>query len=101
MKNNNIEEMLKNSGMPRSISVIVQYDKELEKITGTKEGTVMMSEGSTLMYLLQNIFIAQPDIEEKYPPGTLGFSINGIPPTTNSLLMDGDTVAFSVFDKTI
>jgi len=88
--------MLKNSGMPRPINIIVKYDKELEKIIGTKEYSVMMSEGSTLMYLLQNIFMAHPEIEEKHPPGTIGISINGILSTTNALLMDGDTVTFSV-----
>lgn len=97
----NIEDMLKNSGMSRSINIIVKYDKELEEITGTKESTVMMSGGATLMYLLQNIFMAHSEIEEKYPPGTIGISINGIPPTTNALLMDGDIVTFSVFSKTV
>jgi len=88
--------MTKIPGMSKSIRVTVCYDSELQKITGCAEESMFMSEGSTFLYLLQNIFMAHPGIEKQYPPGVLLFSINGFPPKTYSPLFDGDVVAFDV-----
>ena len=55
-----------------------------------------MGEGGVFVYLLQNVFMAYPEMEQRYPPGTIGFTINGIPPKPHSPLFDGDTVFFSV-----
>ncbi len=82
-----------NSAMPQSISITVQYDEELQKITNIKEHPVILSDGATFAYLLQNIFMAYPDIEKNYPPGMLGFSINGFAPKAYSPLLDGDLVS--------
>lgn len=82
-------------GMPRAIKVNVRYDSELQKITGLSGHPVMISEGAPFLYLLMNIFSAYPEIEEKYPPGTLGMTINGIPPRDHAVLLDGDTIDFS------
>ena len=83
-------------GMPRAVSVNVRFDKELQKITGNEGHSVMISEGASFLYLLMNVFMEYPEIEEKYPPGLIGFSINGIPTRDHSVLFDGDTVDFSV-----
>ncbi|MEK9182106.1 MAG: hypothetical protein AAB781_00780 [Patescibacteria group bacterium] len=90
-----LEEMSKIANMPRSIRIVVRYDKELQKITRKPECPVIMSEGSTFVYLLMNIFMEYPNIERRYPPGTLGFSINGISPKTYTPLFDGDLIDFS------
>ncbi|MFZ2303419.1 MAG: hypothetical protein WAV98_01345 [Minisyncoccia bacterium] len=82
-------------GMPRAMSVNVRFDKELQKITGNEGHSVIISEGASFLYLLMNVFMECPEIEEKYPPGLIGFSINGIPPRDHSILFDGDTVDFS------
>ena len=58
-----------------------------------------MSEGSSFAYLLHNVFLSHPEIEKKYPPGTLGFVINGIPLKARTPLFDGDVVAFSTHDS--
>lgn len=91
-----MEEMSKVANMPRPIRIVVRYDKELQKITRKTEYPVIMSEGSTFVYLLMNIFMEYPNIEKQYPPGTLGFSINGISPKTYTPLFDGDLIDFSV-----
>ena len=91
-----VEEMAKISNMPKAIFLKVQYDKELQKITGKEEHPLAMSEGSTFAYLLQNIFMEYPELEKQYPPGVLGFSINGFPPKMYTPLFDGDTIIFSV-----
>lgn len=89
------EEMSKIANMPRSIRINVRYDKKLQEITRKESHPVIMSEWSTFVYLLMNIFMEYPELEKQYPPGVLGFSINGIPPKTNTALFDGDTVDFS------
>lgn len=82
-------------GMPRGIKVIVRYDSELQNITGSGAQQMIISEGAPFLYLLMNVFSAYPEIEEKYPPGTLGITINGIPPRDHAVLLDGDTIDFS------
>ena len=90
------EEMAKIPGMPRAMFLKVQYDEELQKITGKEEEPMVMGEGGTFLYLLQNIFIEHPELEKRYPPGVLGFSINGISPKTYTPLFDGDIIEFRV-----
>ena len=87
-----MREMASISGMPKVIRLEVWYDKKLQEITGREFDPVMMSEGSTFIYLLQNIFMEHPEIEKKYPAGTLGLTIDGVPPKTYTLLFDGDKV---------
>jgi molybdopterin converting factor small subunit len=91
-----VGELMENSEMSQSIYIKVRYDKELQKITGTEEEPVCMSQGSTFMYLLQNVFMSHPDIEKRYPPGSLGFVINDIPPKIYTPLLDGDVVSFTI-----
>lgn len=91
-----LEEMSKIANMPQSIRIIVRYDAELQKITRKSDHPVIMSDGSTFVYLLMNIFMEYPNIERQYPPGALEFSINGISPKTHTPLFDGDLVDFNV-----
>ncbi len=91
-----VEEMAKISDMPKAIFLKVRYDTELQKITGKAEHPMVMSEGSTFAYLLQNIFIEYPEIEKQYPPGLLRFSVDGGPPKMHTPLLDGDMIDFSV-----
>jgi len=92
-----VEQMKQSGGdMPTPINIEVRYDETLQKMTGTASEPVTMSEGATFAYLMQNIFMAHPDIPEKYPPGTLGMDINGHPPRPHSPLFDGDVVSFVV-----
>ncbi len=81
---------------PQPIQITILFDEELTRITKEKESSMILSEGSTFVYLLHNIFMTYPEIEEKYPPGKLGFEINNVSPQINSPLFDGDVVSFSV-----
>ncbi len=91
-----VEEMSKVPGMPKAMFLKVEFDQELRKITGKKDIPMVMGEGATFAYLLQNIFIEYPEIEKKYPAGSLGFVINGTPPKAYTPIFDGDIVSFSV-----
>lgn len=94
-----VEEMVKMPGMPKPIRLTVRYDGALQKITGRAEDPVFMSEGSTFVYLIQNVFIEHPEIEKQYPPGVLTFFIHGIPPKEYTPLFDGDVVIFGVSSR--
>ncbi|MEK7190480.1 MAG: hypothetical protein AAB661_01805 [Patescibacteria group bacterium] len=90
------EEMSKIPGMPKPIFIKVEFDRDLQKITGKKEIPMVVSQGATFAYVLQNIFIEYPGIEKKYPPGELGFTIDGTPPKTYTPIFDGDVIRLSV-----
>ena len=91
-----MEEVMASSGMPRGMNIHIRFDGELQKITKMEGFSMMISEGASFIFLLQSIFMEYPKIEKKYPPGVLGFSINGIPPRDYAMLFDGDTVDFCV-----
>ena len=82
--------------MPPPITLTIRFDRELQNLTGTKEHPVIMNEGAPFSFLLMSIFSEYPWIESKYPPGTLGFTINEAPPKPYSPLFDGDIVSFFV-----
>ncbi len=82
--------------MPHGINIIIQYDKTLQEITGTAEDPARLSSNSIFAWLLECILIEYPEIEEKYPPGTLYFHVNGYAPKPHSPLFDGDEVYFGV-----
>jgi len=81
---------------PNSISINIEFDKNLEKITGTSGHTVVMSTGANFMFLLNSIFMEYPKIMKVCKPGELGFTINGYPPKEYSPLFDKDVVSFVV-----
>jgi len=83
--------------MNNSIKVKVYYNDKLSDITQKDFESVILNEGSLLMYLLKNIFIAHPQIEKTFPAGKLGFKINGKPSILNILLLDGDGVEIDGF----
>ncbi|OHB25329.1 MAG: hypothetical protein A2542_01845 [Parcubacteria group bacterium RIFOXYD2_FULL_52_8] len=82
--------------MSTPMRLTVRYDTTLQKITGCAEESVFMGAGGTFLYLLQNVFMSHPEIQKKYPPGVLGFEVNGFPPKTYSPMFDGDVITFSV-----
>ena len=76
--------------------VKILYDETLQKITGRKEEEAIVSEGIPFMIFLGTIFSSYPAIEVKYPPGVLGFTVNGKPPDDFRILNDGDEIFFTV-----
>jgi len=90
------EELPKTPGVPEAIKLRVYYDEALQRITKTEYDPVIMSKGSPFAFLLQNVFIEHPEIEEQYPPGKLGFIINKTTlPESHTPLFDGDIVEIS------
>jgi hypothetical protein len=82
--------------MPPPIALTVRFDRKLQKLTGKEEHPVIMNEGALFSFLLMSILSEYSGIESKYPPGALGFTVNGEPPKPYSPLFDGDVVSFFV-----
>ena len=80
--------------MPPSITITIQFDTELQKVTGTAGHPVVMSEAASFALLLISVMEEYPEIASSYPPGTLGFTLNGKRPETYSPLFHGDVVHF-------
>ncbi|OGZ63847.1 MAG: hypothetical protein A3A98_00985 [Candidatus Staskawiczbacteria bacterium RIFCSPLOWO2_01_FULL_40_39] len=72
------------------IKVRICYDKELKMITKKDFENAIVSEGINFVTFLHFIFSSYPDITKKFPPGTLGFKLNGKAPGGYDILQDGD-----------
>ncbi len=72
------------------------YDKPLQVITGCAFEPVIVSEGITFLEYFYFIFSFYPEIEKKYPPGILGFTINGKSPKDFTFLKEKDVIYFTV-----
>lgn len=83
--------------IPDSIQITYVYDKKIQKITGTKEETAIISKNMPFVMLLFTLFQSYPEIEQKYPPGKLGMTVNGKPPQEYDPMQDGDIVSLAVF----
>ncbi len=91
----NLPDFSGDSDFPKPCKIKILYDETLQKITGKKEEEAIVSEGIPFMIFLGTIFSSYPAIELKYPPGTLGFTVNGRPPSDFEILEDGDEVFFT------
>ena len=86
--------------MPKPIAITLEYDTALQAITGRPSDPVVLSEGAPFNYLLFNLFQSYPAIERQYPPGALGFTVNGRRPDDDTVLHDGDVVSFAAVNVT-
>ena len=79
------------------IWITVYYDSKLQLITGMPEERIMINQGCPFIFILQSIFMSYKEIQKKYPPGILGFTLNGEPPNPGTLLNEGDSVCLAVY----
>jgi len=96
LKKLDISDFTKSGDFPKPCKIRISYDKTLQKITGKKEEEAIVSDGIPFMIFLGTIFSSYPAIELKYPPGVLGFTVNGQPPDNFGILNDGDEIFFTV-----
>jgi len=78
------------------IKVTNLYDKNLKLITLRDYEDFFVSEGITFLEYLYFWFSSYPEIEKRYPPGILGFILNGHRPTQFEILNNGDEIRFFV-----
>ena len=74
--------------------ITISFDDNLQKITGKATEKSMISDGMPFMQFLFFFFESYPEIREAYPPGTLGFAVNGKSPQEDTKLHDGDRLHF-------
>jgi hypothetical protein len=77
---------------PDPIHIHILYRDGVDRITGTLSEDILVSKGMVFVLLLQNIFASYPDIEKQYPPGSIGFAVNDVPPDVYDELHDNDIV---------
>lgn len=92
---------MNNKLFPDSIGLIVFYDPELQRITDKKSEKIIVSKNMPFILLLSMLFKSYPEIEQRYPPGALGFLLNNQPPSDFDTLEDGDKVSLSAAFDTI
>lgn len=78
--------------IPFGIHVVVKYDSVLEKITGKAMEEATVSGNLSFIDFLYFLFSSYPEIQKQYPPGKLGFVVNGQPPKETDSLHDGDEI---------
>ena len=83
------------------MTITVQFDKKLEKITGYASFHSECSKGLSFVQFLYFLFQSYPKIEELYPPGTIAMTVNNLRPNDFSILYDGDVVKLWVVQEKI
>jgi len=85
--------------LSKSCKITIQYDRELSQIVGRRVEINVVSEGLPFVMFLNFFFKTYPEIERKFPPGALAFLINGVAPLNDTVLKDGDKIAFAAYSK--
>ena len=78
------------------IWITIYYDTALQKITGTSKERSMVNSGCPFGFVLESILISYAEIRKRYPPGILGFTLNGQAPEPSTPLKDGDLLCFEI-----
>ncbi|PIV18816.1 MAG: hypothetical protein COZ15_05065 [Elusimicrobia bacterium CG_4_10_14_3_um_filter_49_12_50_7] len=95
MENYFTEEPYLSDLLGEGISVELHYDAQLQDITGKKSETIKLSVECPFDIMLYSVLSCYTEIETKYPPGFLGFTINNKVPDKFSVMKEGDVVRFS------
>ena len=77
--------------------VDIYYDLTLQQITGHFRERSMVNRGCPFIFVLQSVLMSYPEIEKQFPPGVLGFTLNGVSPGMMDALKEGDRVCFVVY----
>ncbi len=79
-----------------SQKIIITYDRTLQLITNKETEECIVSKNTFFFFILASVLESYPEIKKSFPPGILGFTINGTAPENGTVLKDGDVVHFSV-----
>lgn len=79
-----------------SCTIYINYDKTLSKITNKNKEECIVNTGLTFIMFLHFIFSSYPEIQNKFPAGTLAFKLNDKRPNEHDILEDGDVVSFYI-----
>ena len=76
----------------RGVPVRVTYDRTVQEVTGRPEDPLFLSDGCPFVMVLQSVFDQHPTLAMQFPPGMLGFTLNGRPPAPDSRVCRGDHI---------
>ena len=81
------------------IWITIYYDPLIQQITGKTHERSMVNRGCPFGFVFQCLLIDYPDIEKRYPPGILAFTLNGTAPEVETPLQDGDNIILMVLQN--
>jgi molybdopterin converting factor small subunit len=76
--------------------IIITYDETLQLITDKSSEECFISRNTLFFISLASILESYPEIKRRFPPGILGFTVNGEVPELDTILKEGDVVHFCV-----
>lgn len=76
----------------RTARVGITFDGEVALLAGKESSTSWTRDGLPFVFLLNSILTEHPELEERYPPGRLAFTVNGESPEPLTPIRDGDEV---------
>ncbi|MBA7609988.1 hypothetical protein ES703_17191 [subsurface metagenome] len=76
--------------------ILITYDETLQLITNKESEECYISNRVYFFFILTSVLESYPEIKDKFPPGSLGFTVNGKPPCEDTMLKNGDVVHFSI-----
>ena len=82
--------------IPEGCEVVISYDKTLQLITEKEKEDCYISLNMPFFFLLSSVLESYPEIKERFPPGVLGFTVNGRAPDPDTVLKKGDKIHFQV-----
>jgi len=85
-----------NSGVFDSQKILITYDRTLQLITNKETEECIVSKSTYFFFILASVLESYPEMKRRFPPGILGFTVNGNAPEDGTILKDGDVVHFSV-----
>jgi hypothetical protein len=88
--------MRKKKNPHKEVFVYLEFDRNLQELTGKESEKIFLSEGTPVLMLIQAVFESYPGITSKYSLSTLSFSINGSLPSMDSTLRADDIISLHV-----
>jgi hypothetical protein len=78
------------------VRITMDFDRAMQLIVGSPSIDSIVDEGCPFWFVFRNLLADYPEIWNRYPPGTLGFTLNGVAPELETPLADGDRITFFV-----
>ncbi|MBI3099303.1 MAG: hypothetical protein HYY93_13845 [Planctomycetes bacterium] len=76
----------------RAVPMRITYDRAVQEVTGRAEEPIALSDGCPFVMVLQAVFDRYPALAGRFPPGVLGFTLNGKPPSPDARVKGGDHI---------
>ena len=79
---------------PKPLRLRVVYKGSVAGVVGKSSEEITISVGMRFIEVLGEIFLSHPEIEGRFPAGSLGLLLNDKPPTVDDVLHEDDVMTF-------